>query len=228
MILSAVRSFCACLRISTAAAVVFIFALGSNAHGEQPAGSIAFVGTDSNIYYCDTKCAQPKCITCKAAAIHVRRDDAVRPVMLAANGPGAGQAAGGTEYGWPTFSPDGKRIAYSFETHKQAEDSYAVWVYDLARSQAMLIFESRSERIVYMVWTPDGQHLSFLLGEPRGLSLVLAEVSFETDEELDNFSKPPWALADVTNVEVFTGGRLCELTFEDIRNEIAHSALIAK
>ena len=44
----------------------------------------------------------------------------------------------------------------------------------------MLIFESRSERIVYLVWTPDGQHLSFLLGEPRGLSLVLAEVKEST------------------------------------------------
>jgi len=58
-----------------------------------------------------------------------------------------------------------------------------VWVYDLARSQAMLIFESRSERIVYMVWTPDGNHLSFLLGEPRGLSLVLAEVKESTPVE---------------------------------------------
>jgi CYTH domain-containing protein len=60
------------------------------------------------------------------------------------------------------------------------------------------------------------------------LGLVLAEVSFETDEELDNFPVPPWALADVTNVPVFTGGRLCELTFEDIRNEIAQSGLLAK
>src|SRR5580704_251872 len=104
MILSAVRSFCACLRISTAAAVV-IFALGSNVHGAQPAGSIAFVGTDSDIYYCDTKCAQPKCITCKAAAIHVRRDAAIRPVILVDNAPDAAQSPGGTEYGWPTFSP---------------------------------------------------------------------------------------------------------------------------
>jgi TolB protein len=180
MILPAVRSFCACLQISTAAALILVFALGSNAHGAEPAGMIAYVGTDSNIYYCDTKCAQPKCITCKAAAMHVRRDDAVRPVMLADDAPDSTQPAGGTDYGWPTFSPDGKRIAYSAETHKQAEDSYAVWVYDLARSQAMLIFESRSENIVYIVWTPDG-HLSFLLGEEsRKLSLVLAEVKEST------------------------------------------------
>jgi Tol biopolymer transport system component len=175
-----VRSFCACLQIFTAAAVVFIFTLASNAHGAPAPGEITYVGTDSNIYYCDAKCAQPKCITCKAAAIHVRRDGAIMPVMLADDAPNAGPAVGGTDYGWPTFSPDGKRIAYSAETHKQAEDSFAVWVYDLARSQAMLIFESRSERIVYMAWTPDGNHLSFLLGEPRGLSLVLAEVKEST------------------------------------------------
>jgi dipeptidyl aminopeptidase/acylaminoacyl peptidase len=180
MTTSAVRSVCACLQIFTAAAVISIFTLASNAHGARPPGAITYVGTDSNIYYCDAKCAQPKCITCKAAAIHVRRDDAIMPVTLSDNAPDAGPGAGGTDYGWPTFSPDGQRIAYSAETHKQAEDSFAVWVYDLARSQAMLIFESRSERIVYMVWTPDGNHLSFLLGEPRGLSLVLAEVKEST------------------------------------------------
>jgi len=175
------RSLRACLQISTAAAALLLFAFGSIAHGAAPAGSITYVGTDSNIYYCDTKCATPKCITCKAAAIHVQRDDAIMPVALVDTVPGAApNAGGGTEYGWPTFSPDGKRIAYSSETHKQAEDSFAVWVYDLAHSQAMPIFESRSERVVYMVWTPDGQHLSFLLGEPRGLSLVLAEVKEST------------------------------------------------
>ena len=56
------------------------------------------------------------------------------------------------------------------------------------------------------------------LGDLFGL--VLAEVSFETDEELDTFPKPPFALIDVTNDPLFTGGRLCELTFPDVRKEI--------
>ena len=171
------RSFCACLRISAATAVIFLFAPAAIARSAPPPGAITFVGTDSNIYYCDTDCGEPKCITCKAAAIHVRRDDALMPVALADTVP---EASGATEYGWPTFSPDGKRIAYSSETHKQAEDSFAVWVYDLGHSRATLIFESRTDRIVYLVWTPDAQHLSFLLGEPGGLSLVLAEVKEST------------------------------------------------
>ena len=62
------------------------------------------------------------------------------------------------------------------------------------------------------------------LGDLFGL--VLAEVSFETDEELDTFLAPPFALADVTNEPLFTGGRLCELTFSDVRAEIARRGLI--
>jgi len=66
--------------------------------------------------------------------------------------------------------------------------------------------------------------VDMFLGDLFGL--MLAEVSFETDEELDSFTKPPFAIADVTNNELFTGGRLCKLTFEDIREEIAKSGLV--
>jgi CYTH domain-containing protein len=66
--------------------------------------------------------------------------------------------------------------------------------------------------------------VDMFLGDLFGL--VLAEVSFDTDEELDSIPLPPFAIADVTNHELFTGGKLSELTFEDIRNEISRSALV--
>lgn len=66
--------------------------------------------------------------------------------------------------------------------------------------------------------------IDMFLGDLFGL--VLAEVSFETDEELDNFPKPPFALADVTHEPLFTGGRLCELTFSDLRAEITERGLL--
>jgi len=66
--------------------------------------------------------------------------------------------------------------------------------------------------------------VDMFLGDLFGL--VLAEVSFETDEELDNFPKPPFALLDVTNEPLFTGGRLCDLTFSDVRAEIAERGLL--
>lgn len=66
--------------------------------------------------------------------------------------------------------------------------------------------------------------VDMFLGDLFGL--VLAEVSFETDEELDNFPKPSFALVDVTNEPLFSGGRLCELTFSDVRAEIAERGLL--
>jgi CYTH domain-containing protein len=67
--------------------------------------------------------------------------------------------------------------------------------------------------------------VDMFLGDLFGL--VLAEVSFETDEELNNFPKPPFAIADVTNNEMFTGGKLCELSFADIREAIQRSGFAA-
>src|SRR5918995_1733286 len=60
--------------------------------------------------------------------------------------------------------------------------------------------------------------VDMFLGDLFGL--VLAEAGFETDKELDSFPKPAFAIADVTNHELFTGGRLSQLSFEDIRREI--------
>ena len=68
--------------------------------------------------------------------------------------------------------------------------------------------------------------IDMFLGDLFGL--VLAEVGFETDEDLDNFPPPPFALADVTNNALFTGGRLCELTISEVREEILRSGLITK
>jgi len=61
--------------------------------------------------------------------------------------------------------------------------------------------------------------IDMFLGDLFGL--VLAEVSFDDDEELDNFPRPPFALADVTNNEIFTGGRLSQLTFAEITAEFS-------
>ena len=68
--------------------------------------------------------------------------------------------------------------------------------------------------------------IDMFLGDLFGL--VLAEVSFETDEELDSFDKPPFAVADVTNDPVFSGGSLCELTFAEVKQHIIEEGLIRK
>ena len=66
--------------------------------------------------------------------------------------------------------------------------------------------------------------VDMFLGDLFGL--ILAEVSFETDAEMETFPKPPFALAEVTNNEIFSGGRLSQLTFADIRKEIEARGLV--
>ena len=66
--------------------------------------------------------------------------------------------------------------------------------------------------------------VDMFLGDLFGL--VMAEVGFETDEELDNYRPPPFALADVTNIPLFSGGKLSELTFSEVREAIQRSRLI--
>lgn len=67
-------------------------------------------------------------------------------------------------------------------------------------------------------------HVDMFLGDLFGL--VLAEVGFDTDEELDNFQKPSFAVAEITNDPMFSGGKLCELTFSEVRESILSSGLI--
>ena len=68
--------------------------------------------------------------------------------------------------------------------------------------------------------------IDMFLGDLFGL--VLAEVGFDTDEELEQFAKPAFALADVTNDAVFSGGRLSESTFAEVRQHILDRGLVRK
>jgi CYTH domain-containing protein len=95
-------------------------------------------------------------------------------------------------------------------------------------AETLAVFEANEIRKNRYKFDFEGRIFSIdmFLGDLFGL--VLAEVSFETDEDLARFQKPSFALAEVTNNEIFSGGRLSELTFEDIRNEIARNGLTSK
>jgi CYTH domain-containing protein len=93
-------------------------------------------------------------------------------------------------------------------------------------AETLSIFEANEIRKNRYRFEFEGREFSvdMFLGDLFGL--VLAEVSFETDEEMDGFAKPPFAITEVTNNELFSGGKLSELTFEDIRKEIVQSGLV--
>ena len=60
--------------------------------------------------------------------------------------------------------------------------------------------------------------VDMFLGDLFGL--VLAEVSFDEESDLESFPPPPFALAEVTNNRAFAGGNLSQSTFADLREEI--------
>jgi CYTH domain-containing protein len=93
-------------------------------------------------------------------------------------------------------------------------------------ADVLSIFNSNEIRKNRYYFDFEGRKFSvdMFLGDLFGL--VLAEAGFETDEELENFPQPPFALAEVTNNPLFSGGRLCELTFSEVREQILGSGLL--
>ena len=86
--------------------------------------------------------------------------------------------------------------------------------------ETLSVFEANELRKNRYPYEHEGRKycVDVFLGPLRGL--ILAETDFDTDEEMDAFRLPPFAAADVTREELFTGGRLVHLTAEDIRREL--------
>ena len=68
--------------------------------------------------------------------------------------------------------------------------------------------------------------IDMFLGDQFGL--VLAETRFDSDEELDSFPPPPFAVEDVTNNDLFTGGNLSVSTFAEVREEWLRQRAVTK
>ena len=86
------------------------------------------------------------------------------------------------------------------------------------------IFEGNELRKNRYPYEHEGRKYSvdIFLGALRGL--ILAETDFETDEEMDSFPPPPFSLKDVTNDELFTGGSLVHLSFDELREKLTMNA----
>ncbi len=98
---------------------------------------------------------------------------------------------------------------------------------DAIEAETLAIFSANEIRKNRYPFEFGGRKFSVDMFLGNLFGLVLAEVSFKSDEELDSFPKPSFALADVTNNEIFSGGRLSQLTFADVRKEIERSGLAA-
>jgi CYTH domain-containing protein len=92
--------------------------------------------------------------------------------------------------------------------------------------EALSVFEANELRKNRYYLRHEGRlySVNVYLGDLRGL--ILAETDFDTDEGPDDLAAPPFAVADVTREELFTGGRLAYLTADELREGIKNLGMM--
>ena len=118
------------------------------------------------------------------------------------------------EYKWKLtqkFAPDPEDLSRTVITNTYLSR---------AEYEVLSVFEGNEIRKNRYPYEHDGRAygVDVFLGALWGL--ILAETSFETDEEMERFTQPPFAFMDVTNDPMFAGGSLVNLSFEEIRQKI--------
>jgi CYTH domain-containing protein len=122
--------------------------------------------------------------------------------------------------------PDTREQTWQME-HRfpAAENNLAVWkiaeVFLHAEEYAAFEqFEGREIRKNRYFYDLDDKQIliDVFLGELWGLSL--AKVNFETEEEMEYFEAPAFAVFEVTNDKFFSGENLVGKTFTDVQAEI--------
>ena len=86
--------------------------------------------------------------------------------------------------------------------------------------QVLSVFEGNEIRKNRHPFEYDGRMygIDVFLGGLWGL--ILAETEFDSDEEMNSLVVPAFAIREVTNDPMFTGGELVNLTLEDIREKL--------
>ena len=151
-----------------AASLVLLPSCGGGS-GDVP-GRIAYVGQDGDIYLVNSD---------GGGLLQLTEDGSLDPQALAV-----------TSYAWPTWSPDGERLAVSKVTRENAPDGEiesAIQILDASSGDVTVVYENPpvafpfiANRIPhYMYWSPDSTRLAFLAntGDDDGLTLFAASLN---------------------------------------------------
>lgn len=89
-----------------------------------------------------------------------------------------------------------------------------------AEYEVLSIFEGNEIRKNRYPYEHEGRKYSIDVFVGPLWGLILAETDFATDEDMAAFTPPGFVALEVTNDEMFTGGKLVDLTTNDVRELI--------
>jgi TolB protein len=146
---------------------------------------IAYVGHDDQVYESDAAGSAARLVSVAAAS------------------------DSGWSYRWPTYSPDGKRLAFAgYRSQTGGLVSAAVLNALSGQGSASILLESSVLAPIYLYWSPDSRHLTALLQRGQQLELHLLDASGAEPGRLLVAGQPLyWSWApDGKTVAVHVGG----------------------
>jgi TolB protein len=116
---------------------------------------IAFVGSDDQVYVAEADGSSARQLT--------RRVGGVLDNL-------------GWTYRWPTYSPDGRHVAFAgYHAESGRLVSTAVLSAQSDQTEALALLESTELAPIYLYWSPDNRHLTVLFQREAGLELHLLD-----------------------------------------------------
>ena len=80
-------------------------------------------------------------------------------------------------YSWPTWSPDGQRVACFRVVAGEDGPTEGLYIFDAKSAQVLNAYQDQSLHPIYAYWAPNSQNLGVLLGGQGSLSLGLWPVA---------------------------------------------------
>ena len=156
---------------------------------KPPVLQIAYAGPDFNIYVSEADGSNPRQLTRQISGL-----------------------SGGQNwsYRWPTYSPDGKRLAFAGYRRGPLSQlgGAAVVVSDFEHDTSAALLESDEMATIYLYWSPDSRHLAALLQLGADLALYIFDATGTAQARQVLVGQPLyWSWApDGNTIAVHVGG----------------------
>lgn len=157
---------------------------------ERKSGLIAYIGTDGNMYVSDQGGGNLTQLT----------DDALIP---------ENQGEPLLYYQYPTWSRDGSQVAFVGLGADGEQAETKVMVANVDDESVKEIYASETEHPIYLNWSPDNEHLTFISTNVSGQNMILQSVPAQGGDRtvIDAGSPYYWSWApDGSTMIVHAGG----------------------